>query len=116
MWEAFRREPYHSRRVVWGREVNLFLLGVADRISAAADASGQRADPALASQVRFLRTSLERVLNAVSESGVQHNELWSYRIEGGRLLPTRYGTSSDVQLWSTTDLAVQFALTHLPRD
>jgi len=116
VWEAFRREPYHSPRVVWGREVNLFLLGVAGRISAAADDSGRPADAALARQVRFLRTSLERVLAAVSASGVQHNELWSYRIEGGRLLPTRYGTSSDVQLWSTTDLAVQFALSHLPRD
>jgi hypothetical protein len=116
VWEAFRREPYHSPRVVWGREVNLFLLGVAGRISAAADESGRPADAALASQVRFLRASLERVLAAVAESGVQHNELWSYRIEGGRLLPTRYGTSSDVQLWSTTDLAVQFALSRLPRD
>jgi len=116
VWDAFRREPYHSPRVVWGREVNLFLLGVAGRISAEAEASGRLADPALASNVRHLRTSLERVLAAVSASGVQHNELWSYRIEGGRLLPTRYGTSSDVQLWSTTDLAVQFALSHLPRE
>jgi hypothetical protein len=30
------------------------------------------------------------------------------------LLPMRYGTASDVQLWSTTDLAVQFALSRLP--
>jgi hypothetical protein len=96
--------------------VNLFLFGVTGRISAADDESERRADPALASEVRFLRTSLERVLAAVAASGVQHNELWSYRIEGGRLLPTRYGTSSDVQLWSTTDLAVQFALSRLPRD
>jgi hypothetical protein len=51
----------------------------------------------------------------VSASGVEHSELWSYRIEEGRLLPTRYGTSSDVQLWSCTDLAVQFALSRLPR-
>ena len=28
--------------------------------------------------------------------------------------PTRYGTSSDVQLWSSTDLAVQFVLSRLP--
>ena len=43
-----------------------------------------------------------------------HNELWSYRIEDGRLRPIRYGIGSDVQLWNTTDLAVQFALSHLP--
>ena len=117
VWDEFRREPYHSPRVVWGREVNLFLLGVAGRISAAADDVGTTVPTRRSrSQVRFLRTSLERVLAAVAASGVQHNELWSYRIEGGRLLPTRYGTSSDVQLWSTTDLAVQFALSRLPRD
>jgi hypothetical protein len=42
-------------------------------------------------------------------------ELWSYRIDNGRLLPVRYGTSSDVQLWNTTSLAVQWALALLPR-
>jgi len=46
----------------------------------------------------------------VDRSGLRHAELWSYRIENGRLLPVRYGTSSDVQLWSLTDLAVQFWL------
>jgi len=33
----------------------------------------------------------------------------------GRLLPIRYGTSSDVQLWNGTDLAVQFGLWRLKR-
>ena len=49
-----------------------------------------------------------QVLEAVRASGLEHSELWSYRIEGTRLIPTRYGTGSDVQLWSTTDLAVQY--------
>jgi hypothetical protein len=40
---------------------------------------------------------------------------WSYEIEGGRLLPVRYGTSSDVQFWNTTTLVVQYVLAHLPR-
>jgi hypothetical protein len=35
-------------------------------------------------------------------------------VEAGRLLPVRYGTGSDVQLWNTTDLAVQYALSRLP--
>ena len=52
---------------------------------------------------------------AVTASHLEHNELWSYRIANGTLLPTRYGTSSDVQLWSATDLAVQYALAILPR-
>jgi hypothetical protein len=100
---------------VWGREVNLFLLGTADQISAALDSTGRVADPSLEPYVRSLRSSLERVLSAVAASHLQHNEVWSYRIADGRLLPTRYGTSSDVQLWSTTDLAVQYALSRLSR-
>ena len=114
VWDEFRREPYHSPRVVWGREVNLFLLGLAGRISSSFDSSGRLKDPALAPYVDSLRKALERVSSTVASSGVQHNELWSYRISGDQLLPTRYGTSSDVQLWSTTDLAVQFELSRLP--
>jgi hypothetical protein len=113
VWQMFEKDLYHSPRVVWGREVNLFLLGMADRIAAATDSTGRVADPSLAPNVGVLRTSLERVLSAVTASHLQHNEVWSYRISGGRLLPTRYGTSSDVQLWSTTDLAVQYALSRL---
>ena len=106
----FEREAYHSPRVVWGREVSLFLLGTANQISTSApDASKQ-------SYVRSLRSALERVRGAVSASRLGHNEVWSYRISDDRLLPTRYGTSSDVQLWSTADLAVQFALSRLPRE
>jgi hypothetical protein len=48
----------------------------------------------------------------VDRSGLRHAELWSYTIENGRLVPSRYGTSSDVQLWSLTDLAVQYLLNH----
>jgi hypothetical protein len=49
----------------------------------------------------------------VDSSGLRHNELWSYDIERARLRPVRYGTSSDVQLWNSTDLAVQFALSRM---
>jgi hypothetical protein len=115
VWEAFDKEAYHSPRVVWGREVNLYLLGLTDQISAAFNSSGKLANPALTPYVRSLRAALDSVLTATTASHLQHNEVWSYRISGGRLLPTRYGTSSDVQLWSTTDLAVQFALSRLPR-
>ena len=108
VWEVFRTDAYQSPRVVWGREVNLFLLGLAERIAAAGD------DRALEPFRRVLLDALHRTLAAVDASGLAHNELWSYRIADGRLLPTRYGTSSDVQLWSTTDLAVQFALSRLP--
>ena len=48
------------------------------------------------------------VASAVDASGF-HSELWSYQLRGGRIVPVRYGSGSDVQLWSTTDLAVSFA-------
>jgi hypothetical protein len=116
VWEMFEKEPYHGPRVVWGREVYLFMLGVTEQISAAFNASGRLAEPSSAPYVRSLRDALARVDSAVTASHLQHNELWSYRISNGRLLPDRYGTGSDVQLWSTTDLAVQFALSRLPRE
>jgi len=115
VWKTFDGDAYHSPRVVWGREVNLLLLGLADRIAASYDSAGRLRDPAREPAVRSLGDALRRTLAAVGASGVEHNELWSYRIERGSLLPTRYGTSSDVQLWSCTDLAVQFALSRLPR-
>jgi hypothetical protein len=89
--------------------VNLLFLGLANRITAAAG------DPALGSYVAALEDALERTTKAVDASGLSYNELWSYRIAGDRLLPVRYGTSSDVQLWNTTDLAVEFVLSQLPR-
>jgi hypothetical protein len=65
--------------------------------------------------VASLTSALRKVQTAVDASGLRQFELWSYRIDNGRLLPVRYGTSSDVQLWNTTSLAVQWALALLPR-
>ena len=93
VWDAFRRDAYHSPTVVWGRDVNALLAGLAR----------QRAGG-------VLDTALQRITTAVDRSGLRHAELWSYTIENGRLVPSRYGTSSDVQLWSLTDLAVQYLL------
>ena len=115
VWDAFRTDAYHSPRVVWGREVSLLLLGLTKQIAAAYDSGGRLAQPSLAPYVRSLRAALDSTRAAVAASHLEHNELWSYRIANGRLLPTRYGTASDVQLWSATDLAVQFALSTLPR-
>src|SRR3989475_645247 len=90
VWEIFRRDAYHSPTVVWGRDVNVLLAGLA--------------------QQRGSGDVLRRISEAVDRSGLRHAELWSYSIENGRLVPSRYGTSSDVQLWSLTDLAVQYLL------
>ncbi len=116
MQQRFRDDAYHSPRVVWGREVNLLFLGLAHEIEAAYDASGRlRNDSeAVRSYVEALRRTLETTRHAVDASGLRHNELWSYRIDGGTLRPVRYGTSSDIQLWNVTDLAVRFLLDRLP--
>jgi hypothetical protein len=112
--EAFGTDLYHSPRVIWGREVNLLLLGLARNIAAAYDGAGRLRDPSLAPYVDRLREALARTIAAVEASGLKHNELWSYRVEENRLLPIRYGASTDIQLWNLTDLAVQFALDRLP--
>ena len=115
VWEAFRRDTYHSPRVVWGREVNLILLGLANQINGATDSSGKVKAPSegMISYVDEMKGALMRTYMAAEASGLKHNELWSYEITVGTLKPIRYGASTDVQLWNVTDLAVQFILTRL---
>ena len=106
VWKAFVDDAYHGPRVVWGREVNLFLLGVASHL------------PSLAAQdvgtAEQLRAAAARVRDAVAASGFR-SELWSYDFPAGRPQPIRYGSGGDVQLWSTTDLAVQYMWSRLPQ-
>ncbi|MDB4893437.1 MAG: hypothetical protein JWL61_5292 [Gemmatimonadetes bacterium] len=99
VWRDFDRDRYHSPRVVWGRENNLFLIGVMNRMADAGAGS--------ASYVSELRRAATDVLKNVESSGF-HSELWSYEVRNGKVVPIRYGSGSDVQLWSTTDLVVQF--------
>jgi hypothetical protein len=89
VWQMFERDLYHSPRVVWGRDVNILLAALARRNRPGA---------------------IDSVRTAVARSGLQYAELWSYKFEGGALRPVRYGSSSDVQLWTLTDLAVQYLL------
>jgi hypothetical protein len=95
VWEMFT-DLYHSPRVVWGREVNLLQLGLLKQMEASQDPK--------------LRATLKRTVDAVEASGLKHNELWTYKIDTSGLKPVRYGTSTDIQLWNLTDLAVQFWL------
>jgi len=89
VWPMFERDLYHSPKVVWGRDVNILLAALARRNRPGA---------------------IDSVRTAVARSGLQYAELWSYKLEGGALRPMRYGSSSDVQLWTLTDLAVQYLL------
>jgi len=116
VWEVFERDRYHSPRVVWGREVNLFMLGLAEEISSSVDRAGRLRDAARATYVNDLRDALRRTSAAVEASGLKHTELWSFEIAGWRLNPIRYGAATDIQLWNVTDLAVQFVLARLPRN
>ncbi|MES3033539.1 MAG: hypothetical protein V4813_06030 [Gemmatimonadota bacterium] len=109
VWAAFVKDPYHGPRVVWGREVNLFLLGVSQRITRASHTSGSPPE-----YVSELRAAMDKVRTAVEQSGF-HTELWSYGFERGTLGAMRYGSGADIQLWSTTDLAVQYVLDRMPR-
>ena len=115
VWQAFEKDQYHSPRVVWGREVNLFMLGVAAEISSSVDKAGRPINMAPVGYVKGLRDALRRTGAAVEASGLKHTELWSYEIAGGRLNPIRYGAATDIQLWNVTDLAVQFVLAGLLR-
>jgi len=105
VWDAFRRDAYHSPTVVWGRDVNVLLAGLALQMQSAAPGA----------DVSPLRDALRRTVDAVERSGLRYSELWSYRVEAGRLVPTRYGISSDVQLWSLADLVVQYLLSQEAR-
>ncbi|HEU4680283.1 MAG TPA: hypothetical protein VFS51_00975, partial [Gemmatimonadales bacterium] len=59
--ERFRKDQYHGSRVVWGREVNLLLLGLANQISGASGAPRQ-----------LLHDALRLTLAAVNASGLEH--------------------------------------------
>lgn len=100
VWDDFARDSYHSPTVVWGREVNVLLTGLAI----------QMAEASTADERDWIRAVMERLIRAVDQSGLRHAELWSYQIRDGRLRPLRYGSSSDVQLWSLTDLVVEYLL------
>lgn len=105
VWQAFVNDAYHGPRVVWGREVNLFLLGVASHLpSLSQDGTASE----------LLRNAAAQVRDAVAASGFR-SELWSYDFPAGRPQPVRYGSGGDVQLWSTTDLAVQYVWSRLPQ-
>jgi hypothetical protein len=62
----------------------------------------------------LLRNATTAVRNAVAASEF-HSERWRVAVADGRPVPQRYGSGADVQLWSTTDLAVQYVWSRLPR-
>ena len=112
VWEMFDRDRYHSPRVAWGREVNLFQLGVASEVARTRRSPAALHDRAAQLHVNRLEDALATVRAAVAASGFG-SELWSYEFVNGRPVAVRYGSGADVQLWSTTDLAVWFALSQL---
>lgn len=71
VWNSFTRDFYHSPRVVWGREINLLMLGLARQILAAYDAKGHLKEASLEGYVRELRAILGKINKAVSSSGLR---------------------------------------------
>jgi len=114
--QGFRDDSYHSPRTIWGRDVNLLAMGLARQVAAAYGPDGRltNASDEFRRYVENLRNALDRVLDAVAASGMQHNEVWSYRVDEAGLYPLRLAVSSDVQLWNLTDLAVRYQLDRLP--
>jgi hypothetical protein len=110
VWENFKRDIYHSPRTVWGREVNLFLLGICKQVLSAYDSNSQLKNQNLNMYVSELRRILDKIHTAVKLSGLKHNELWIYQVGDEKLLPVRYSTTTDIQLWNLTDLALQYLL------
>lgn len=115
VWKAFDEDPYHGPRVVWGREVNLFLLGAAEWLQRLTSPAYTRSQsPAIIGARDALRRELALAIHdvrrAVDATGF-HSELWSYAFRDGAIRATRYGSGADVQLWSTTALAVEYAIT-----
>ncbi len=110
IWENFYNDRYHSPFVVWGREVNLILLGLSKQILSAYDNNGKLINEKLLIWVEKLKEILKTIKTTVDNSNLQHNELWSYEIKDETLYPKRYSTSSDIQLWNLTDLSAQFYL------
>jgi hypothetical protein len=79
IWERFKNDKYHSPYVVWGREMNLILLGLLKYIQ---------------------RFPEEKTLIDIFRR--------TYKITNEKLNPVRYATSSDIQLWNLAELAVEF--------
>jgi hypothetical protein len=63
--------------------VNLFILGLIGNTLGTSQAQESK-DSSL--------STLKKIVEAVDKSGLKHNELWSYHIENGKLVPYRYGT------------------------
>jgi hypothetical protein len=92
IWERFKNDKYHSPYVVWGREMNLILLGLLKYIQ---------------------RFPEEKTLIDIFRKNLKHTELWTHKITNEKLNPVRYATSSDIQLWNLAELAVEFYIEKL---
>jgi hypothetical protein len=92
IWERFKNDKYHSPYVVWGREMNLILLGLLKYIQ---------------------RFPEEKTLLDIFRKNLKHTELWTHKITNEKLNPVRYATSSDIQLWNLAELAVEFYIEKL---
>jgi len=86
LWQMFERDLYH-RRASCGGEINMLLAALA---------------------TRTVRRPVESVRSAAQRSGLHTPSCGATSSRDRPCAPVRYGSSSDVQLWKLTDLAVQY--------
>lgn len=113
IWERFKNDDYHSPTTVWGREVNLLLLGLINNIRSMEQIAIDDTSENIEKHKKYFLDLILTMIDAVESSGMKHTELWTYSIYEGILYPLRYSTTSDIQLWSLTELTVQFYLNQL---
>ncbi len=116
VWENFQEDQYHSPKTIWGREVNLLIIGLTKQILTAYDETGKLRDDKLKKYLEELNKILNKIIDSVDQSGLKDSELWSYKVQKDIIIPIRYGISSDIQLWNLTNMAAQYLLFQLPNN
>ncbi len=113
IWKEFEKDTYHSPKAVWGREVNIILLGLLDLIEILSEEEDNAKH--FKQIIPLYKNYFYTIYNAVEKSGLKNSELWSYEFENNNAKAIRYHTSSDIQLWNLSSLAVEYKIYKLKK-
>ena len=111
-WKQFGPDAYHGA-VVWGWVLGMLELGVMKKRTHLDPATGSCAEAC--DELERISAQLEEARKRIP--AVATSELWSWKIEGGKLEPVDFGAGTThatignaVQLWSTVWLSVYHEL------
>ncbi|GEM_PF-1149996 len=112
LWKAMDKDGYHGT-VVWSWQVALMEKGLMKQIERFSQA-GFRRNPEAKELVEKMKETLQTIHKTKENVGDMVNfELWTYRVENGKMQPQHYGQnatseteSNAIQLWSTVGLSV----------